>query len=131
MRQDCAQVGGAVFPRRRAGLADRNSRPHRLRCPTAPAVAEQVITLRRQRLLMKHIAAQLELSIATMSRLNTSNYDMLDRVGQIADTIQSNTVTDTFSYDSLDSVLSTTDTLGGTFRGNQFVGTPEMIGYSG
>jgi len=52
-----------------AGLADRSSRPHRLRCPTAPAVAEQVIALRRQRLLMKHIAAQLELSIATVSRL--------------------------------------------------------------
>ena len=52
-----------------AGLVDRNSRPHRLRCPTAPEVAEQVIALRRQRLLMKHIAAQLELSIATVSRL--------------------------------------------------------------
>lgn len=52
-----------------AGLADRSSRPHRLRCPTAPAVAEQVIALRRQRLLMKHIAAKLELSVATVSRL--------------------------------------------------------------
>ena len=49
-----------------AGLVDRSSRPHRLRCPTAPEVAEQVIALRRQRLLMKHIAAQLELSIATV-----------------------------------------------------------------
>ena len=45
-----------------AGLADRSSRPQRLRRPTAPAVVEQVIALRRQRLLMKHIAAQLELS---------------------------------------------------------------------
>ena len=52
-----------------AGLVDRSSRPHRLRCPTAPEVAEQVIALRRQRLLMKDIAAQLELSIATVSRL--------------------------------------------------------------
>ena len=52
-----------------AGLADRSSRPHRLRHPTASEVAEQVIALRRQRLLMKHIAAQLELSIATVSRL--------------------------------------------------------------
>ena len=52
-----------------AGLVDRSSRPHRLRCPTAPEVAEQVIALRRQRLLMRHIAAQLELSIATVSRL--------------------------------------------------------------
>jgi transposase len=52
-----------------AGLADRSSRPHRLRRPTAPAFVEQAIALRRQRLLMKHIAAQLELSIATVSRL--------------------------------------------------------------
>jgi transposase InsO family protein len=52
-----------------AGLADRSSRPHRLRCPTAPAVTEQVLELRRQRLLMKQIAAQLALSIATVSRL--------------------------------------------------------------
>jgi len=52
-----------------AGLADRSSRPHRLRRPTAPALAEQVIALRRQRLLMKHIAAQLALSRATVSRL--------------------------------------------------------------
>jgi transposase InsO family protein len=53
----------------RAGLVDRSSRPHRLRRPTAPEVVERVIALRRQRLLMKHIAAQLELSIATVSRL--------------------------------------------------------------
>ena len=52
-----------------AGLADRSSRPHRLRRPTAPALVEQAIALRRQRLLMKHIAARLELSIATVSRL--------------------------------------------------------------
>jgi len=52
-----------------AGLADRSSRPHRLRRPTAPALVEQAIALRRQRLLMKHIAAQLELSLATVSRL--------------------------------------------------------------
>ncbi len=52
-----------------AGLADRSSRPHRLHRPTALAVVEQVLALRRQRMLMKHIAAQLELSIATVSRL--------------------------------------------------------------
>jgi len=52
-----------------AGLSDRSSRPHRLRRPTAPKVVERVIALRRQRFLMKHIAAQLELSIATVSRL--------------------------------------------------------------
>ena len=52
-----------------AGLADRSSRPHRLRRPTAPAVTEQVLELRRQRLLIKHIAVQLALSRATVSRL--------------------------------------------------------------
>jgi len=52
-----------------AGLQDRRSRPHRLRHPTAPAVAEQVIALRRQRWLMKRIAHQLALSVATVSRL--------------------------------------------------------------
>lgn len=52
-----------------AGLADRSSRPHRLRRPTPPALVERAIALRRQRLLMKHIAAQLELSLATVSRL--------------------------------------------------------------
>ena len=52
-----------------AGLADRSSRPHRLHRPTAPALAVQALELRRQRLLMKHIAAQLELSVATVSRL--------------------------------------------------------------
>jgi transposase len=45
-----------------AGLADRSSRPYRLHRPTAPKVAAQVLELRRQRLLMKHIAAQLTLS---------------------------------------------------------------------
>src|SRR5882757_10138085 len=48
-----------------AGLADRSSRPQRLRRPTAPAVAAQVIALRCQGLLMKHIATHLALSLAT------------------------------------------------------------------
>ncbi len=52
-----------------AGLADRSSRPHGLHCPTAPAAAAQALELRRQRMLMKHIATQLALSIATASRL--------------------------------------------------------------
>ena len=52
-----------------AGLWDRRSRPHRLRGPTAPALAEQVLALRRQRWLMKRIAGQLGLSLATVSRL--------------------------------------------------------------
>ena len=33
-----------------AGLADRSSRPKRLRQPTSPAVVEEVVALRRQRL---------------------------------------------------------------------------------
>ena len=52
-----------------AGLWDWRSRPHRLRGPTAPALAEQVLALRRQRWLMKRIAGQLGLSLATVSRL--------------------------------------------------------------
>ncbi|MGC1677359.1 MAG: IS481 family transposase [Candidatus Binataceae bacterium] len=52
-----------------AGLGDRSSRPHRLRCPTAAATVAQVLELRRQRRLMQHIAAQLTLSTATVSRL--------------------------------------------------------------
>jgi len=52
-----------------AGLRDRRSRPHRLRGPTAPALADEVLALRRQRWLMKRIAGQLGLSLATVSRL--------------------------------------------------------------
>jgi transposase InsO family protein len=51
-----------------AGLFDRSSRPHRLHRPTAPALAVQALELRRQRRLMKHIAAQLTLSLTTVSR---------------------------------------------------------------
>ena len=39
-----------------AGLADRSSRPQRLRQPTSPAVVDQVIALRRRRLSGQHIA---------------------------------------------------------------------------
>ena len=52
-----------------AGLWDRCSRPHRLRSPTAPAQAEQVLVLRRQRWRMKRIGHELSLSLATVSRL--------------------------------------------------------------
>ena len=52
-----------------AGLVDRSSRPLRLHHPTARVVAELVLELRRQRLLMKRIAMQLALSTATVSRL--------------------------------------------------------------
>ena len=36
-----------------------------------------------------------------------SNYDPLDRVGQITDSVLGNT--NTFTYDSLDSILNATD----------------------
>jgi transposase InsO family protein len=52
-----------------AGLADRSSRPKRLRCPTSPAVVHQVIALRRHRLSGSHIAKTLGISPATVSRI--------------------------------------------------------------
>jgi transposase len=52
-----------------AGLRDRCSRPHRLYRPTPQAVVEQVEALRRQRHTGKHIAAELRLSPATVSRI--------------------------------------------------------------
>ena len=56
----CASGRGGFPAKARRDWSTAASHPHRLRCPTAPEVAEQVIALRRQRLLMKHIAAQLE-----------------------------------------------------------------------
>jgi transposase InsO family protein len=55
-----------------AGLADRSSRPKRLRCPTSPAVVHQVIALRRHRLSGSHIAKTLGISPATVSRILTA-----------------------------------------------------------
>jgi transposase InsO family protein len=52
-----------------AGLADRSSRPKKLHRQTSPAVAEQVIALRRQRLCGQHIAKQVGVSPATVSRI--------------------------------------------------------------
>ena len=52
-----------------AGLADRSSRPQRLRQPTSPAVVDQVIALRRQRLPGQHIAKAAGVSPATVSRI--------------------------------------------------------------
>jgi transposase InsO family protein len=52
-----------------AGLLDRSSRPHRLRCPTPPEVAEQIEQLRRQRWTGKRIAIALGVSSATVSRV--------------------------------------------------------------
>src|SRR5215203_2614272 len=53
----------------RAGLADRSSRPKRLRQPTSPAVVDRVIALRRQRLPGRHIAKAAGVSPATVSRI--------------------------------------------------------------
>ncbi len=51
------------------GLADRSSRPHRSPRATPADRIEQVIALRRQRLVGKQIAASLMLSPATVSRI--------------------------------------------------------------
>ena len=52
-----------------AGLSDRSSRPHRQPAATAEALQMAVIALRRQRLTMSYIAAQLKLSRATVARI--------------------------------------------------------------
>jgi transposase InsO family protein len=52
-----------------AGLQDRSSRPHRLYRPTPDALVERVEALRRQRHTGKQIAADVQLSSATVSRI--------------------------------------------------------------
>ena len=52
-----------------AGLADRSSRPVKLRQPTPHDVVECIIELRRHRLTGKHIARQTGVSPATVSRV--------------------------------------------------------------
>jgi transposase InsO family protein len=52
-----------------AGLTDRSSRPKRLHRQTSPAVVNQIIALRRQRLSGQHIAKQVGVSPATVSRI--------------------------------------------------------------
>ena len=51
------------------GLADRSSRPKRLRAATPQAIVERIEALRRQRLTGKAIAAELGVSPATVSRV--------------------------------------------------------------
>ena len=51
------------------GLQDRSSRPHRLFRPTPPEIVERVEALRRQRWTGKQIAAELDISPATVSRI--------------------------------------------------------------
>jgi transposase InsO family protein len=52
-----------------AGLADRSSRPKRLREPTPPETVERIIALRRERLTGRQIADQIGVSPATVSRI--------------------------------------------------------------
>jgi transposase InsO family protein len=52
-----------------AGLADRSSRPQRLREPTPPETIEQIIVLRRQRFTGEQIAQQTGVSTSTVSRI--------------------------------------------------------------
>lgn len=52
-----------------AGLADRSSRPHRLRAPTPTAVQERIVALRRQRFTGRQIARETTVSPATVSRI--------------------------------------------------------------
>jgi transposase InsO family protein len=53
----------------RAGMQDRSSRPQRLNRPTPPGTIEQIVALRRQRFTGKHIARELKVSAATVSRV--------------------------------------------------------------
>ena len=52
-----------------AGLQDRSSRPHRLHRPTPEPIAERVAELRRQRWTGRQIAAEVGVSLATVSRI--------------------------------------------------------------
>ena len=53
----------------RAGMADRSSRPGYMPQATDPSTAEQIVTLRRQRWTGSHIAQQVGVSPATVSRV--------------------------------------------------------------
>lgn len=52
-----------------AGLVDRSSRPRRLNRPTPADKVEQIVALRRRRFTGKHIAHELGVSPATVSRV--------------------------------------------------------------
>lgn len=52
-----------------AGLHDRSSRPNKLRNPTPDEIAIRIVALRRQHWTGKHIASQLGVSPATVSRV--------------------------------------------------------------
>jgi transposase InsO family protein len=52
-----------------AGLQDHSSRPHRLRCPTPEESVERIEILRRERRPASHIAKEVGVSPATVSRV--------------------------------------------------------------
>ncbi|EAV43515.1 putative insertion sequence transposase protein [Stappia aggregata IAM 12614] len=52
-----------------AGMADRSSRPDRMPAATDPLICERIIALRRQRWTGKHIAREVGVSPATVSRV--------------------------------------------------------------
>ena len=52
-----------------AGLSDRSSRPHQLRCPTAPAIVARIEALRRQRWTGTQIVREVGVSKATVFRV--------------------------------------------------------------
>lgn len=64
-----AQVGCALSSRGLAGLQDRSSRPRRLYRPTPPQVFARIEALRRERRSRKHIAKEVGVSPATVSRV--------------------------------------------------------------
>ena len=53
----------------RAGMADRSSRPDHMPQATGPSTVEQIVTLRRQRWTGSHIAQEVGVSPATVSRV--------------------------------------------------------------
>lgn len=53
----------------RQAIVDRSSRPHHVRKPTPDHVVQRIIDLRRQRLTGKHIAMEVGVSPATVSRV--------------------------------------------------------------
>ncbi len=53
----------------RAGMVDRSSRPHAMPGMTEQVVAERIVALRRRRLTGKHIAMEVGVSSATVSRV--------------------------------------------------------------
>lgn len=57
----------------RAGTADRSSRPRVMPGMTAPSIAERIVALRRQRFAGSHIAIEVGVSAATVSRIMTDN----------------------------------------------------------